>query len=46
VKRPGAPYTFFELCDIEATHMQDNAKGFDKKMLYQQINKVANSNRV
>ncbi len=42
IKKPGQYYKFSELCEVEALMMQDNANEFDKKVLYQKINKVAN----
>lgn len=42
IKKPGQYYKFIELCEVEAQMMQDNANEFDKKVLYQKINKVAN----
>lgn len=41
-KKPGANYTFDELCEIESQVMQDNSSEFEKRILYQMINKVAN----
>ena len=41
-KKPGAWYTFDELCEIESRTMSDNSSEFEKKVLYQMINKVAN----
>ena len=46
IKKPGANYNFDELCGVEASQMADNAYEFDKKILYQQINKVANTPKV
>ena len=46
IKKPGATYNFDELCGLEANQMNDNAYEFDKRILYQQINKVANCAKV
>ena len=42
-KKPGAVFSFDELCDVEASLMAHNANEFDKKILYSTINKVANT---
>ena len=34
-KKPGANYTWDELCGLEIIQMDDNAYEFDKKILYQ-----------
>ena len=45
-KKPGANYVFNELSELEQRLMQDNANEFEKKILYQHINKVANMPRI
>ena len=34
-KKPGAAYSFNELCEVEQRMLEDNSYAFDKKILYQ-----------